>query len=89
MSRSGDRPKPTITVAAQELDRVLHEDGSPAVAIREKVHRVQLSRYRNGWERPGHEVARLLDELSGGRVRHGDWAIPAQGSDDPDHTSAA
>jgi hypothetical protein len=71
------RTKPSLSRAAKALDKVLSESGEIASAIRAKVHRVSLSRYRNGWERPNHDTARLLEELSGGRVRHKEWAIPS------------
>lgn len=63
-----------ITPASLALAAVLQENGPEAAALRKGMHRVALYRYAHGKLRPDHDTAKIIEDLSGGRVRHSDWA---------------
>lgn len=52
---------------SQILDRVLLEEEAGADGIRERIHRTQLSRYRNDHARPEHPQLMLIAEQIGGK----------------------
>lgn len=55
------------------MDAVLHEDGSPAEAIRERFHRTMLWNFRTGRRKPDADGIAVLHKLTEGRIAAHGW----------------
>jgi hypothetical protein len=61
------------TVSSRKLDTLLKKDPAFRKAAQKVVHRVTLSRYRNGHWTPTIEKAIGLEKVSNGRIRVRGW----------------
>lgn len=64
----------TSTPSATALADALRDDVLGA-KIRERIHRVSLSRYVHGHRRPDIDTAKFLEDVSEGRISMAGWAV--------------
>ena len=67
-----------VARSAIALGAVLDEKGPEAAAIRKRIHRVSLSRYRNGKRTPDAHTIAILHRLTRGRVAAEGWSAEGE-----------